>query len=901
MAQPLTWTLNLARGTIAFGNPLPFAGNTYVIAVAGGETGAAYTFYVMGDDGTECLAKSTVASNQTHIALDSEALHKAFLHEPHETRTFHAYCRVDDGTADGATVAEGDLPICWNPLWKDSETGETYSMRGPKGDPGLPGDKGDKGSPGQSAYQLAVQLGYQGNEAQWLESLKGRPGSATMAYCQADQQWHKFYVVKNIHDEYILTIDQQGLDDDPNAQDYVLRQGDQTIEDVKTFTSSPIVPNILHLVDDQYVPDLDDSSQKVPNTSWVQAMVAAVKSWVTGVSHTFTAKQTFAEADFYQAVIPGGKSFTCYGSAEFATISVTGDASLGGDLSLVGDLAIGGDITIEGALILNHAITFSQTETHTGDESHTGAVTIENLVSLAELWTDASRASTQGVNSKYVHDLVLAAHTAPSAGYQAFVGDFPDYHINGGTAFDNDPDTTNWRSFVWAWGAWSNTAKTIGVAAFQGAKSLVRICFEQVDEVKDRAFKYTHELFYAHLPLCKKIGAYAFWNNYGDARYAACIRRIHAPNVEEIGTYAFATSHCLCDINNTTDTDFTPSQSNPDTPDTFNNTVYFPKVVTIGDRAFYNCGTHYNNARYRLTKTDLPLCRYIGAYAFYHDEAYGGKYYTDVRIGHGKDGDGEWLVPLGEYPPYGTDTRNTIGAYAFYDNDNIARIEMPRMQVVGDYCFFGGANVCTYLDLSSVEEIGAYAFGYLAYSLPTGVTIDLDLPLCLVIGTHAFRCDNNNNPHIASLSAPNLETVGTYAFYRLTALAKINAPFLETIGDYAFAEDYALVGFEEDAETGDEVDTIDLSSAETLGAYAFRNCSNLEKLTLPSLGHVNVGAFSGLNKCHFHVPHLTGAQLLALPYSEGATAAAFPWGAGGTSRFHCSDMILNTSGQPVSE
>lgn len=44
------------------------------------------------------------------------------------------------------------------------------NVRGPKGNPG------NDGANGKSAYELAVEAGYQGNSAEWLASLKGPPG-----------------------------------------------------------------------------------------------------------------------------------------------------------------------------------------------------------------------------------------------------------------------------------------------------------------------------------------------------------------------------------------------------------------------------------------------------------------------------------------------------------------------------------------------------------------------------------------------------------------------------------------------------------------------------------------------------------------------------------------------------
>ena len=41
----------------------------------------------------------------------------------------------------------------------------------------IKGDKGDKGEQGDSAYQVALNNGFEGTEQEWLESLKGEAGS----------------------------------------------------------------------------------------------------------------------------------------------------------------------------------------------------------------------------------------------------------------------------------------------------------------------------------------------------------------------------------------------------------------------------------------------------------------------------------------------------------------------------------------------------------------------------------------------------------------------------------------------------------------------------------------------------------------------------------------------------
>jgi len=53
----------------------------------------------------------------------------------------------------------------------------TPFMAGCSGTPGDKGDKGDTGATGKSAYELAVEAGFEGTLQEWLDSLKGATGS----------------------------------------------------------------------------------------------------------------------------------------------------------------------------------------------------------------------------------------------------------------------------------------------------------------------------------------------------------------------------------------------------------------------------------------------------------------------------------------------------------------------------------------------------------------------------------------------------------------------------------------------------------------------------------------------------------------------------------------------------
>ena len=64
------------------------------------------------------------------------------------------------------------------PQGPKGETGDTgpQGEQGPQGEPGVDGSDGQDGSDGKSAYELAVENGYEGTVSQWLASLKGADG-----------------------------------------------------------------------------------------------------------------------------------------------------------------------------------------------------------------------------------------------------------------------------------------------------------------------------------------------------------------------------------------------------------------------------------------------------------------------------------------------------------------------------------------------------------------------------------------------------------------------------------------------------------------------------------------------------------------------------------------------------
>lgn len=114
------------------------------------------------------------------------------------TKTFESVAALD-----GTGLSQGDFVIVADDT-NDPDNGRLYvwdgkdfqfiddisgvqGIQGETGPQGIPGETGETGKPGadgvngKSAYDLAVDAGFTGTEAEWRESLKGDPGDVQLA------------------------------------------------------------------------------------------------------------------------------------------------------------------------------------------------------------------------------------------------------------------------------------------------------------------------------------------------------------------------------------------------------------------------------------------------------------------------------------------------------------------------------------------------------------------------------------------------------------------------------------------------------------------------------------------------------------------------------------------------
>lgn len=159
-----------------------------------------------------------------------------------------------------------------------------------------------------------------------------------------------------------------------------------------------------------------------------------------------------------------------------------------------------------------------------------------------------------------------------------------------------------------------------------------------------------------------------------------------------------------------------------------------------------------------------------------------------------------------------------IGAYAFYNCDNLTQINIPNsVTSIGEMAFASCDNLYRIDIPNGVVSIGAYAFfscdSLGIITIPNSVTY---------IGDRAFwGCKN-----LGGITIPNGVTcINSGTFFDCEGLLKVTIPDSVTkIGDSAFADCISLGRFY----------SIDIPNSVTdIGDEAFAGCSNLIEITIP--------------------------------------------------------------------
>ena len=267
-------------------------------------------------------------------------------------------------------------------------------------------------------------------------------------------------------------------------------------------------------------------------------------------------------------------------------------------------------------------------------------------------------------------------------------------------------------------------------------------------------------------------------------------------------------------------------------------------VTVIGKGAF-----SHNT---KITSVDLPNVTVVGEYGFGSS-----KELASVNLGvlSRVDNYGFFETAITQLPAFAADA--TIGKYAF-SHTNLTSVVIPdgmilaegvfseclKLEtvvigndvVIGDYAFSVDKDNC--FDIKNYDKDGERYFHYVFTTKLTNLTIGDNV----VIGKSAFSFATNLEKVTLGANA----VIGEAAFYNNSSLKEIDLSKVISIGNYAFSGDEYNVCLDDNmsvpAYTKDgyyiteahaaKLTFVDLSSATSIGEYAFALCADLKEVVL---------------------------------------------------------------------
>ena len=168
-----------------------------------------------------------------------------------------------------------------------------------------------------------------------------------------------------------------------------------------------------------------------------------------------------------------------------------------------------------------------------------------------------------------------------------------------------------------------------------------------------------------------------------------------------------------------------------------------------------------------------------------------------------------------------------IGKSAFSFATNLKKVTLGVGTVIGDYAFYNNSSLRE-IDLSKVVSIGDYAFSGDEYN----VCLDDNMSVPAV-DKEGFYITESHASRITKADLSSASSVGQYAFALCGQLKEvILGDAIVEVPTYAFA-------------SCDSLESIDLSKVTTIGDYAFQETMKLKSIDLSSA--VNVGKYAFVN------------------------------------------------------
>lgn len=127
----------------------------------------------------------------------------------------------------------------------------------------------------------------------------------------------------------------------------------------------------------------------------------------------------------------------------------------------------------------------------------------------------------------------------------------------------------------------------------------------------------------------------------------------------------------------------------------------------------------------------------------------------------------DYMMDISPIEVYNDKADGTLGAYAFYENGAVTRIELPNIQYLKERCFYGCENLTTLL----LPGLVGYTYQYMA----SGCTslVDVDIHDASFVSSYTFQ-------NCSSLKKVDLHKVGTIATYAFSGCTKLDTLIIRT-------------------------------------------------------------------------------------------------------------------------
>ena len=392
--------------------------------------------------------------------------------------------------------------------------------------------------------------------------------------------------------------------------------------------------------------------------------------------------------------------------------------------------------------------------------------------------------------------------------------------------------------------------ESIGSYAFYNCSGLASVTIgSNVESIGSYAFYNCSDLTEVTIPdSVTSIGLYAFedCSNLAEVTIGS--------NVESIGSYAF--NHCSSLMSVTIGAGGTSIGDWAFSYCSSLTSVTIPEgVVSIGSGAFDGCYKLievYNKSALDITAGSSGN-GYVAYYAKHVYTQEGDSWFTDTAEGYRffYDGSNGYLTGY-----YGTESALTLPAgfiaydetemaeyeiysYAFYGRNDLMSVTIPdSVTSIGELAFYNCSGLTSVTIPESVTSIGSSAFR--DCSNLTEINYNAAAVADLGRGSNVFYNAGSNSDGITVIFGESVKSIPAYLFSTNTSSHAPNlvsvtiGSNVESIGSYAF----------EDCSSLTEV-TIG-SNVESIGLYAFSGCTSLTEITIPaSVTSISEDAFTG--------------------------------------------------------